>query len=165
VLRGYKDAKKGDLAMPRALCSGQGIVEAEVREKALCWLPDEMRFGAVEKPESFRAFRLPQRRRRQRRRGGEIAPMAMLMTSTRRPETNVMAGGALRRPQSFIGGAGRRSSWSIHHDSDHRAGPRRPRPSRAPSSTGSMPVCDPCGPAFVARRGVRCGPMASRIAA
>src|SRR3546814_4733834 len=43
VLRGrYKDAKKGDLANAcAALCSGQGIVEAEVREKALSWLPDE----------------------------------------------------------------------------------------------------------------------------
>ncbi len=58
VLRGrYKDAKKGDLANAcAALCSGQGIVEAEVREKALSWLPDEMRFGAVEKPESFRSY-------------------------------------------------------------------------------------------------------------
>ena len=58
VLRGrYKDAKKGDLANAcAALCSGQGIVEAEVREKALSWLPDEMRFGAIEKPESFRSY-------------------------------------------------------------------------------------------------------------
>src|SRR3546814_3232320 len=39
-----------------ALCAGQGIVEAEVREKALSWLPDEMRFGAIEKPESFRSY-------------------------------------------------------------------------------------------------------------
>ena len=58
VLRGrYKDAKKGDLANAcAALCSGQGIVEAEVREKALSWLPDEMRFGGIEKPESFRSY-------------------------------------------------------------------------------------------------------------
>lgn len=52
ILRGrYKDAKKGDLAGTCAsLCNGQGIVEAEIREKASAWLPDVMRFGAVEKP-------------------------------------------------------------------------------------------------------------------
>jgi ParB family transcriptional regulator, chromosome partitioning protein len=57
VLRGrYKDAKKGDLANAcAALCAGQGIVEAEVRESAIAWLPDEMRFGAIETPESFRS--------------------------------------------------------------------------------------------------------------
>jgi len=56
----YKDAKKGDLANAcAALCSGQGIVDAEVREKALAWLPEEMRFGAIETPErvcSYSAF-------------------------------------------------------------------------------------------------------------
>lgn len=52
ILRGrYKDAKKGDLAGTCAsLCNGQGIVEAEIREKASAWLPDAMRFGAIEKP-------------------------------------------------------------------------------------------------------------------
>ena len=57
VLRGrYKDAKKGDLASTCAsLCNGQGIVEAEIREKATAWLPDAMRFDAVEKPERVRA--------------------------------------------------------------------------------------------------------------
>jgi ParB family chromosome partitioning protein len=53
ILRGrYKDAKKSELATTCAsLCNGQGIVEAEIREKALTWLPDAMRFDAVEKPE------------------------------------------------------------------------------------------------------------------
>ena len=57
VLRGrYKDAKKADLATTCAsLCNGQGIVEAEVREKASAWLPDAMRFDAQEKPERVRA--------------------------------------------------------------------------------------------------------------
>jgi len=52
ILRGrYKDAKKGDLAATCAsLCNGQGIFEAEVREKATAWLPGAMRFDAVEKP-------------------------------------------------------------------------------------------------------------------
>ncbi|MDE0877362.1 MAG: chromosome partitioning protein ParB, partial [Sphingomonas bacterium] len=52
ILRGrYKDAKKGDLAATCAsLCNGQGIVEAEIREKATAWLPDAMRFDAIEKP-------------------------------------------------------------------------------------------------------------------
>src|SRR3546814_8911366 len=50
----YKDAKKGDLAATCAsLCNGQGIVEAEVREKAAAWLPDAMRFDAIEKPETI----------------------------------------------------------------------------------------------------------------
>ncbi|MBB3983163.1 ParB family chromosome partitioning protein [Sphingobium fontiphilum] len=55
ILRGrYKDAKKGDLAATCAsLCNGQGIVEAEVREKAAAWLPDAMRFDAIEKPETI----------------------------------------------------------------------------------------------------------------
>lgn len=53
ILRGrYKDAKKTDLAATcGSLCNGQGIVEAEVREKATAWLPDAMRFDGVEKPE------------------------------------------------------------------------------------------------------------------
>ncbi|NIJ09307.1 ParB family chromosome partitioning protein [Sphingomonas vulcanisoli] len=53
VLRGrYKDAKKGDLANTCAsLCAGQGIVEAEIREKATAWLPEAMRFDAIEQPE------------------------------------------------------------------------------------------------------------------
>lgn len=57
ILRGrYKDAKKGDLASTCAsLCNGQGIVEAEIRENATAWLPDAMRFDAVEKPERVRA--------------------------------------------------------------------------------------------------------------
>ncbi len=52
ILRGrYKDAKKGDLASTCAsLCNGQGIVEAEIREKAIAWLPDAMRFDAIETP-------------------------------------------------------------------------------------------------------------------
>ena len=52
ILRGrYKDAKKGDLAGACAsLCNGQGIVEAEIREKATAWLPDAMRFDGIEKP-------------------------------------------------------------------------------------------------------------------
>lgn len=56
ILRGrYKDAKKSELAATCAsLCSGNGIVEAEVKEKALAWLPDAMRFDGVEKPESLR---------------------------------------------------------------------------------------------------------------
>ncbi|GHH25822.1 DNA-binding protein [Sphingomonas glacialis] len=51
ILRGrYKDAKKGDLAGTCAsLCNGQGIVEAEIREKATAWLPDAMRFEGQEK--------------------------------------------------------------------------------------------------------------------
>lgn len=55
ILRGrYKDAKKGDLASTCAsLCNGQGIVEAEIREKATAWLPDAMRFDAIEKPERY----------------------------------------------------------------------------------------------------------------
>ena len=58
VLRGrYKDAKKGDLANAcAALCSGQGIVEAEIREKAIAWLPGEMRFDAIEQPERVRSY-------------------------------------------------------------------------------------------------------------
>jgi ParB family chromosome partitioning protein len=57
ILRGrYKDAKKGDLATTCAsLCNGQGIVEAEIREKATSWLPDAMRFDAIEKPERYPA--------------------------------------------------------------------------------------------------------------
>ena len=57
ILRGrYKDAKKSELASTCAsLCNGQGIVEAEIREKATAWLPDAMRFDAVEKPERIRA--------------------------------------------------------------------------------------------------------------
>lgn len=53
ILRGrYKDAKKTELASTCAsLCNGQGIVEAEIREKATAWLPDAMRFDGVEKPE------------------------------------------------------------------------------------------------------------------
>ena len=53
ILRGrYKDAKKSELASTCAsLCNGQGIVEAEIREKASAWLPDAMRFDGVEKPE------------------------------------------------------------------------------------------------------------------
>ncbi len=53
ILRGrYKDAKKGDLAATCAsLCNGQGIVEAEIREKASAWLPDAMRFDCIEKAE------------------------------------------------------------------------------------------------------------------
>lgn len=53
ILRGrYKDAKKSELAATcGSLCNGQGIVEAEVREKASAWLPDAMRFDGVEKPE------------------------------------------------------------------------------------------------------------------
>jgi ParB family chromosome partitioning protein len=52
TLRGrYKDAKKGDLASTCAsLCNGQGIVDAEIREKATAWLPDAMRFDGQEKP-------------------------------------------------------------------------------------------------------------------
>ncbi len=51
ILRGrYKDAKKGDLAGTcAALCNGQGIVEAEIREKATAWLPEAMRFEGIEK--------------------------------------------------------------------------------------------------------------------
>ena len=53
ILRGrYKDAKKGELAGTCAsLCNGQGIVEAEIREKASAWLPDAMRFDGIEKAE------------------------------------------------------------------------------------------------------------------
>jgi ParB family chromosome partitioning protein len=53
ILRGrYKDAKKGDLAATCAsLCNGQGIVEAEIREKATAWLPEAMRFDGIEKAE------------------------------------------------------------------------------------------------------------------
>ena len=53
ILRGrYKDAKKSELAATcGSLCNGQGIVEAEIRDKATAWLPDAMRFDAVEKPE------------------------------------------------------------------------------------------------------------------
>lgn len=52
ILRGrYKDAKKGDLASTcAALCNGQGIVEADIREKATAWLPEAMRFEGVEQP-------------------------------------------------------------------------------------------------------------------
>ena len=56
VLRArYKDAKKGELAKTcESLCSGNGIVEADVRENALAWLPDAMRFGGSEQPRSIR---------------------------------------------------------------------------------------------------------------
>jgi ParB family chromosome partitioning protein len=52
VLRArYKDAKKAELATACAtLCTGGGIVEAEVRAAALAWLPDAMRFTGAEKP-------------------------------------------------------------------------------------------------------------------
>ena len=52
ILRGrYKDARKGDLAKTcAALCNGQGIVEAEIRERASAWLPDAMRFDGMETP-------------------------------------------------------------------------------------------------------------------
>jgi ParB family chromosome partitioning protein len=47
----YKDAKKGDLANTAgALCEGKGIIEAEIRDKALAWLPDAMRFDGIEQP-------------------------------------------------------------------------------------------------------------------
>jgi ParB family chromosome partitioning protein len=64
VLRGrYKDAKKAELAAACAtLCSGGGIVEAEVREAALAWLPDAMKFGGIEKAGSSQihySFREP----------------------------------------------------------------------------------------------------------
>jgi ParB family chromosome partitioning protein len=51
ILRGrYKDAKKGDLAATcSSLCNGQGIVDAEIREKATAWLPEAMRFEGQEK--------------------------------------------------------------------------------------------------------------------
>ncbi len=57
ILRGrYKDAKKGDLARTCAsLCNGQGIVEAEIREKASAWLPEAMRFDGIEKPSELRS--------------------------------------------------------------------------------------------------------------
>jgi ParB family chromosome partitioning protein len=53
VMRGrYKDAKKSELATTcSSLCNGHGIVDAEIREKAVAWLPDAMRFDAIEKPE------------------------------------------------------------------------------------------------------------------
>ncbi|MDY7524266.1 ParB/RepB/Spo0J family partition protein [Sphingomonas sp. 10B4] len=53
ILRGrYKDAKKGELAAACAsLCGGQGIVEVEIKEKAVAWLPDAMRFEAIELPD------------------------------------------------------------------------------------------------------------------
>jgi ParB family chromosome partitioning protein len=53
ILRGrYKDAKKSDLASTCAsLCNGHGIVEAEIREKAIAWLPDAMRFDGIDKPD------------------------------------------------------------------------------------------------------------------
>ncbi|MCB2080892.1 MAG: chromosome partitioning protein ParB, partial [Novosphingobium sp.] len=56
VLRArYKDAKKGELAKTcESLCSGNGIVEVDVREKAMAWLPDAMRFDGVEQPRSMR---------------------------------------------------------------------------------------------------------------
>lgn len=52
ILRGRcKDAKNGDLASTCAsLCNGQGIVEAEIREKAKAWLLEAMRFDGIEEP-------------------------------------------------------------------------------------------------------------------
>lgn len=48
----YKDAKKGELADAcAALCQGQGIIEADARERALAWLPDVMRFEAPDVPD------------------------------------------------------------------------------------------------------------------
>jgi hypothetical protein len=51
--------------------------------------------------------------------------MAMLMTSTRRPETSNGGRRLLRRPQSFIGGAGRRS-FVEYPPGDSITGPASP---------------------------------------
>lgn len=48
----YAASKKHDLAASaEKLFSGQLIVEAEVKERALSWLPDEMRFGRAAHPD------------------------------------------------------------------------------------------------------------------
>lgn len=47
----YANAKKGDLAeAAEKLCAGTSIVEAEVRAKALAWVPDVMTFGNAADP-------------------------------------------------------------------------------------------------------------------
>ncbi|WP_256213626.1 fumarylacetoacetate hydrolase family protein [Sphingobium sp. YR768] len=48
----YAASKKHDLAASaEKLFAGQLIVEAEVKDRALNWLPDEMRFGRAEHPD------------------------------------------------------------------------------------------------------------------
>ena len=48
----YAASKKHDLAAAaEKLFAGQLIVEAEVKDRALSWLPDEMRFGPAQGPE------------------------------------------------------------------------------------------------------------------
>ena len=48
----YAAAKKHDLAASaEKLFAGQLIVEAEVKDRALRWLPDEMRFGPAQDPD------------------------------------------------------------------------------------------------------------------
>ncbi len=43
----YASAKKGDLASAaEKICAGTAIIEAEVRAKAIAWVPDVMLFGA-----------------------------------------------------------------------------------------------------------------------
>jgi ParB family chromosome partitioning protein len=38
-----------------ALCVGNTIIDADIKQKARDWMPDEMRFAAVEQPTSARA--------------------------------------------------------------------------------------------------------------
>ena len=48
----YAGSKKHDLAASaEKLFAGDTIVEAEVKERALAWLPDAMRFGPEPVPE------------------------------------------------------------------------------------------------------------------
>jgi ParB family chromosome partitioning protein len=52
----YAASKKHDLAASaEKLFAGQLIVEAEVKDRALSWLPDEMRFGRAEHPDCERS--------------------------------------------------------------------------------------------------------------
>jgi ParB family transcriptional regulator, chromosome partitioning protein len=45
----YGAAKKGDIAKAlEALCAGQTIIEADIKQKALDWMPAEMQFAAIE---------------------------------------------------------------------------------------------------------------------
>jgi ParB family chromosome partitioning protein len=44
----YAAAKKTELATAAArLCSGDTIIEPEIKAKALAWVPDVMRFGGL----------------------------------------------------------------------------------------------------------------------
>jgi ParB family transcriptional regulator, chromosome partitioning protein len=52
----YGAAKKVDIAKAmETLCAGASIVDADIRARALAWLPDEMRFDATERANAARS--------------------------------------------------------------------------------------------------------------